>query len=194
LGSNVGRRQSESVPESAAGATSLLDRLIGHDAWTTRQVIRRARELTPEQWDRSLDVGHGTVRETLHHMIGNVETWTDLMEGREVVRGSPPDPARRSLDGLAARHEAAMTRFAALVRRIAAADRLDDRWVDTLDDPPTEKSYGGAILHVVTHDHQHRAELLHMLARLGLADLPEGDLLSWELSARRDDAMESPPA
>jgi uncharacterized damage-inducible protein DinB len=26
----------------------------------------------------------------------------------------------------------------------------------------------------------HRGEVLHMLSRLGLTDLPEGDLLSWE--------------
>ena len=40
------------------------------------------------------------------------------------------------------------------------------------------------IAHVLTHNHFHRAELLHMLARLGLPDLPEGDLLSWEQQTR----------
>jgi uncharacterized damage-inducible protein DinB len=172
------------MTNGADGALALLDRLIGHDTWTTRLVIQRARELAPEQWDQPVDVGHGTVRETLHHMIGNVEVWTDLMDGREIVRDRTPVPSQRTPVGLLAeRHEAAMRRFAALARRIATAGRLDDRWTDTLDDPPTEKTYGGAILHVLTHDHQHRAELLHLLARLGLQDLPEGDLLSWEQTA-----------
>jgi uncharacterized damage-inducible protein DinB len=179
------------MTDASDGALTVLDRLIGHDAWTTRQVLQRARELVPERWDQPFDVGHGTLRETLHHMIGNVETWTDLMEGREIVRGRDPDSARRFPAGLAERHEAAMTRFATLTRRIATAGRLDDRWIDTLDDPPTEKTYGGAILHVLTHDHQHRAELLHMLARLGLRDLPEGDLLGWERTAGRADASSS---
>ena len=40
--------------------------------------------------------------------------------------------------------------------------------------------FGGTITHVITHNMHHRGEVLHMLSRLGLTDLPEGDLLSWE--------------
>ena len=77
-----------------------------------------------------------------------------------------------------------MADFAALARRVRDKGRLDERWVDALDDPPTAKSYGGAIAHVLTHDMHHRGELLHMLHRLGLRDLPEGDALSWEKATR----------
>jgi hypothetical protein len=36
-----------------------------------------------------------------------------------------------------------------------------------------------AIVHVITHSMHHRARLLYMLRRLGPANLPEGDVLSW---------------
>ena len=36
---------------------------------------------------------------------------------------------------------------------------------------------------MLTHNHSHRTEILHMLARLGVADLIEGDVLSWERRA-----------
>ena len=55
--------------------------------------------------------------------------------------------------------------------------------MDTLDSPPAEKTYGGAIAHVITHSMHHRAQLLYMLRRLGLEGLPEGDVLSWEQQA-----------
>jgi uncharacterized damage-inducible protein DinB len=157
----------------------LLDRLLGHDAWTTRQLLLRSRELDPDALHQSFDVGHGTVYETLVHMIGNVRTWTDLMTGAPIDRR---DSAWRnlSLDDLIARHDAAMADFAALARRIRDVSRFDEVWIDTLDDPPAAKTYGGAIAHVITHNMHHRGELLHLLARLGLADLPEGDVLSWE--------------
>ncbi|MEO8394132.1 MAG: DinB family protein, partial [Chloroflexota bacterium] len=62
--------------------------------------------------------------------------------------------------------------------------RLDDLWTDVLDKPPTQKSYGGAIGHVITHDMHHRAEVLHIMARLGMSDLPEGDLMGWDQRTR----------
>jgi uncharacterized damage-inducible protein DinB len=36
------------------------------------------------------------------------------------------------------------------------------------------------IAHVITHSMHHRAQLIFMLRELGVEDLPEGDVLSWE--------------
>ncbi len=157
----------------------LLDRLLGHDAWTTRQLLLRAGELDPAALHLPFDAGHETVYETLIHMIGNVRTWTDLMTGTPIDRAES-SWSGLSIDDLIARHDAASEDFAALARRIRDENRFDELWIDTLDDPPTAKTYGGAIAHVISHDMHHRSELLHMLARLGLAGLPEGDALSWE--------------
>ena len=159
----------------------LLDRLLGHDVWTTREIIARCHELEVSQLHEAVDAGHESLHKTLVHMIGNVRVWTDLMEGTAVARtGSSWD--RFSLDELAKHHESASADFAAFAVRIRNEGRLDERWLDQLDDPPTAKSFGGAIAHVLTHNMHHRCDLLHMLHRLGLPDLPEGDLLSWESS------------
>ena len=157
----------------------LLDRLLGHDEWTTGELLRRCGELTDFQMRERFDIGHETVQATLVHMIDNVRNWTELMRTSQ---------AEDRIDGwaemggpsLIAEHERSYAEFAQLAREIRDADRWDDTWVDTLDDPPQSKSYGGAILHVITHNMHHRGEVLHMLSRLGLTDLPEGDLLSWE--------------
>ena len=158
----------------------LLDRLLGHDTWTTQLLLARCRELSDAQLDQPFDIGNGTLRSTLVHTIGNIETWTRLMAGEP----SADRERDTSVEGLIARHERAASDFAALARRIADEGRLDDLWLDTLDNPPQAKTYGGAIAHVILHDMHHRAEVLHILARLGLRDLPEGDLLSWEQAMR----------
>jgi uncharacterized damage-inducible protein DinB len=155
----------------------LLDRLLEHDAWTTRRVFEFAMTLRDDQLDQDFDVGHRTVRETAKHMIGNIEVWTDLMAGRP-VRHTPIE--KQSMDELRRRFEAAFSDFAQLARGIRDAQRLNELYVDVLDQPPQKKSYGGTILHVITHDHMHRAEILHMLERLGVQGLIEGDVLSWE--------------
>ena len=69
-------------------------------------------------------------------------------------------------------------------RRIVDEGRLDELWIDHLDDPPTEKSYGGAIVHLATHGMHHRDQALFLLRKLGVTDLPEGDALSWEMQFR----------
>jgi hypothetical protein len=79
--------------------TDLLDRLLGHDAWTTQQVLAAAAGLTDAQLDQDFDIGHRTVRATLAHLIGNVEVWTDLMAERPVRRGEPRGRAWRNCSG-----------------------------------------------------------------------------------------------
>ena len=154
----------------------LLDRLLGHDHATTRQLLMMSQDLTDEQLDRDFDIGHRTLRATFAHMIGNVEIWTDLMAERAVDR----TPKRSSVEALIERHEYSYADFASLACRVRDAQCWDDRYIDTLDDPPRRKTFGGTITHVITHNMFHRGEVLHILQRLGVPDLPEGDALTWE--------------
>jgi uncharacterized damage-inducible protein DinB len=153
----------------------LLDRLLGHDVWTTRVLLDLCHQLTDEQLDRDFDIAHRTVRATFIHMIANLEIWTDLMNGKPMrqERG-------RSIPELIERLDRAAADLSTLSRDIARRDAWDERFVDVLDNPPREKSFGGAIAHVITHNMHHRAQLLYMMRRLGVHGLPEGDVLSWE--------------
>lgn len=42
----------------------LLDRLLEHDRWTTRQVLTICCTLTPDQLQQPFDVGHGAIKAT----------------------------------------------------------------------------------------------------------------------------------
>ena len=160
----------------------MIDRLVGHDLWTTGEVLRRCGELTDAQLDQDFDIDHRTVRATLIHMIANMETWASLME---------PPPAsvtqrlwKDSIESQTERYRAAGEKFRTVAKRIAHDGRLEERFLDFLDEPPREKPNGAGIAHVITHDMHHRAQVLYMLDKLGLTDLPEGDLLGWEMSYR----------
>jgi uncharacterized damage-inducible protein DinB len=157
----------------------LLERLLGHDAWTTRRLLEVAAPLSDAQLDHEFDLGHRTVRRTFSHIIWNIECWTDLMAGRTVRPGPAPN---QSITALTQRHEAASADLLQLARRIVDEQRLDEKYFDTLDSPPTAKSFGGTIVHLATHGMHHRAQLLYMLRSLGVEELPEGDALSWEQS------------
>ncbi|PNY82118.1 DinB family protein [Deinococcus koreensis] len=154
----------------------LLDRLLAHDAWTTARLLEQSRGLSDMQLDQDFDLGHRTVRRTFVHLIGNMEDWTALMTAAPIP--APSSPA--TLDGLRVRLDSVSRELAQLARRIQAEGRWDDLWTDTLDDPPRQKTYGGGIAHLMTHSMHHRAQLIHMLKRLGVPDVTEGDVLSWE--------------
>lgn len=156
----------------------LLDRLLGHDAWATGLLLERCRELSDAQLDRDIDIGFRTVRRTFDHLIWNMQAWGNEMAGLPMgERGG------NSLGELAARLDAAAAHLAATARDIARRVAWDETWVPLYDGEPVERTYGGTIAHVITHSMHHRAQLLYMLRVLGVKDLPEGDVLSWEAQA-----------
>jgi uncharacterized damage-inducible protein DinB len=153
----------------------MLDRFIGHDAWTTRQLLLACQDLSDDLLDRAFEMDHHSIRATFTHMIENMEGWTDLMRERPVQSNSGTTMAE-----LLVRHGAASREFAHLARDIARAGRYDDCFVDLLEDPLKKRTFGGAIGHVVTHNMHHRAQIMWLMERVGLTQHIEGDLLGWE--------------
>lgn len=164
----------------------LLDRFLGHDAWTTKQLLGICSDLSDDELDREFDIGHQTIRRTLDHIIHNMEIWSALMANDPFARA--PDT---SIPAMTRRLEVASERFSAIARQIAASDGWDEFWYDHLDDPPQNKRFGTAIAHLVTHSMHHRAQLLYMLRLTGIADLPEGDVFSWESQLGTSPSRES---
>lgn len=163
----------------------ILDRLLGHDHDTSQAVLARCRELTLAQLRQPFEIGQTTVEQTLLHMIRNLEVWTDLRRAQPVRAPADATSDHPTITALSQRFDTAYAQFAALARQVRDTGSLDATYTDILDTPPTAKTFGGTIVHVITHNMAHRGELLHMLQRLGLSNLPEGDALSWEAAARR---------
>ena len=155
----------------------LLDRLLGHDEWTTRLLLDICEPLTDEELDRDFRIGHGTLRSTFDHIVHNVEVWTQLMAHQTVVKQSD-----RSIPGMQRRLENAFSLLKQVARDIAERGAWDETWSDYIEEPPRETAYGTSIAHVITHSMHHRAQVIHMLRHLGVSPLPEGDVFSWENS------------
>ena len=151
----------------------LLDRMLEHDKWATSVLLDLSRDLSDAQLDQPFDIGHQTLRATLAHMIVNVEFWTRLMTGQPVEDG----PADATIAELVERHERSYAAFETLARRFRDERRLNDTFLDHYD---VHKSFGGTIVHVVLHNAEHRTEVIHILQRLGLPEVPEVDHGLWD--------------
>jgi uncharacterized damage-inducible protein DinB len=153
----------------------ILDRLLAHDTWTTRQLLLACQPLPDDLLDKEFDIDHESLRGTFVHVIKNMEIWTDLLYGRTVQ-----DKTGNTIPELLERLDVVSRDFANLARNIARENRYDDCFIDTLDNPPKKKTFGGSIGHVITHNMHHRAQIMFLMERVGLKDHIEGDLLSWE--------------
>ena len=152
----------------------LIDRMLGHDRWTTERVLTMCQGLSDDQLDQEFDIGHRTIRTTFDHMLGAMELWTGLMSGQKRGR---PEPTYASVDDMLTRHARSRDQFEKVVREVVASGRLDETFVDHYNIP---QSFGATILQVSWHNTLHRGEVLHILQRLGMRDLPDGDPQEWE--------------
>lgn len=112
----------------------ILDRLLGHDTWTTRQLLLACQSLPDDLLDKEFDIDHKSLRETFIHVIENMEIWTDLLYERVVQ-----EKTGNTISELLERLTVVSRDFVNLARNIAREKRYDDCFMDTLDNPPVKK-------------------------------------------------------
>ena len=164
---------------------TILGRLLGHDAWTTRQLLLRCRELSEEQRDRTFDIGDRSLSETFEHLIACMESHTDLLLGRRTQEHYEATHALRddeTVEGMLTRLTIVAKDFAEFAAQVEREGRADE--MVTNPENGNRRTLGGVIAHLITHSMHHRAQILFMLEQLGVQDVIEGDALGWESVAR----------
>jgi uncharacterized damage-inducible protein DinB len=156
----------------------ITDRLLAHDSWTTRKLLLACQSLPDELLDKEFNIDQQSIRKTFVHIISNMEGWTDLLCERQVE-----ERKGNSIPELLARLSTVSRDFANVTRKVVREQRYDDCFLDTDDNPPRLKTFGGAIGHLITHSMHHRAQIMFLMEKVGLDQHIEGDLLSWESSS-----------
>jgi uncharacterized damage-inducible protein DinB len=162
---------------------TIIDRLLQHDAWTTRVLLTRSAHLSNAQLDLEFDIGHRSLRRTFVHIISNMESWCDVMVGAPQRSQSAPRRSNTILE-LMNRLDIVSRELLALGQRIVGEGREDEYFVDYLDTPPQKKPFGAGLVHIATHGMHHRAQCLYIMRLLGVTNLIEGDAVSWEQAYR----------
>ncbi len=145
--------------------------------WGTRTLLDIAATLSDAQLDRPFEMGLGTLRKTLCHLVQAEEWWhTNWTKG---PAGAFPEADET-------------VTFADLAKRFAAAWAARDRFVGTLKDgdmtrPVTVKPRPDltlefpldvSLVQLCGHATQHRAQMLNMLRHVGVPP-PGLDLVLW---------------
>ena len=156
---------------------TILERLLAHDAWTTRQLLLRSLELTDDQLDQEFEFGCRSLRGAFDHLLGCLEWQTDMLLG---VESTSQDDS--TIEGMLLRLTTASKLFSAFATNVELESREDELVINS--ENGNIRTIGGQIAHLITHSMHHRAQILFMLDQLGVENVLEGDVLGWESVAR----------
>ncbi|MFN7019993.1 MAG: DinB family protein [Phycisphaerales bacterium] len=159
--------------------------MIRHNVWATRELLKGCVALSDAQWNQEFEIGPGSLRKTLTHIVGAMMRWADRISEAELRESIEDGPQRYTPEELIDLLEVASEQLGLIAADIerGAAEGAWDRRIRF--DTPDGKTYlftrAAALTHVLTHGMHHRAQALNIRRRLGLP--PFGldlDVVEWE--------------
>lgn len=167
---------------------------LAHNTWAIERLLTECERLTPEQFDRDLGIGPGSLRLNIAHTVEVMLFFADTLAGRTYTQ--PPD--LQSLSATVPGLRTILARaHAALAASLAhAADRGIPDPIPWPSAPRAEMPAAAALAQVFDHAIAHRAQCVNMLKRHGLA-APDLDPMTFAESGGWDRARQEalpPPA
>ena len=153
--------------------------LLASNRWATKNILDACRNLSPEQLNQEFEMGLGTIKRTLTHILGAMQGWGDLLAEREQRPRLEEDDL--SLDELE-------TRLDAIADDLLQSSRSHpvDEIVSGERGGRTYSFTRGAVLtHVTTHGMHHRAQCLNMLRQMGVETMPPSSVMEWTLMGEK---------
>lgn len=148
---------------------------FAHDDWALRQVFQAVETMTDEQIDTPIDMGMGSLRKNLQHIIDAWRWWLGNWseDGCPFPRGEDP----RSLGEMQALAQDAAHQRLVFIKSLdeSAADRIVSV---TAGGPVSCFRVTESLLQLCVHGTHHLAQCLNMVRQLG-GSPPSIDLISW---------------
>lgn len=154
-----------------------IDAFLRYGDWANERILRTAGGLSDDKLDTSFEMGLGTLRRTLIHILAGEAVWIERWQGRaETPWPNQDEPLSvaeitHRLRGTHQPRDAFLASLSTpdLGRSVTYRDSLGERFAARLED---------MILQLCIHSAHHRAQAVNMLRRLG-ADAPDLDYMYW---------------
>ncbi len=145
-----------------------IKELFAHNDWANHKILGAAAELPDAALDRSFEMGEGTLRRTLNHMIAAERVWLDRWQKHAAPRYRS-DAAGMAVGELADEYRAVAVERNGFVDRCSQSD-LDGllHYKNNRGDP-FAFPLGDLMLHVCNHGVHHRAQAVNMLRQVAAA-------------------------
>lgn len=170
----------------------MLNELYDYNDWANGRLLRLCEGLSGQQLDEPRELGFGSLRATLFHLLQAERLWLDRWQGRAWAPLAT-DPQGISLDELASAMQLVAAERNELLEREEPADFA--RVVTYADTRGNQYAHhlGDLLLHVANHGTHHRAQALHFLKHCGRKVVGGLDYLFYKLACpalRQDPASD----
>ena len=155
--------------------TEMIATLYDHFTWARNRLFDAAAVLPPEQLHRAEPGGFGSIHDTLAHMAGSEWMWLERIDGRSPT-AQPPGSRFPDLATIRAWWDAVHARSSTYIARLDTAElQREIRYRNTQGAEYTRRVWH-VLLHVPTHQTEHRAQVAALLTRSGV-EAPATDLV-----------------
>ena len=162
-------------------AEKSMSGLLQHHSWANRAIFVACENVKDDQGIIDFGIGYGSVNKTLLHIAGAMMRWCDRIEKR-TLRPTPENSNHEwTLPEIRAVFHDANNDFDEIAEK-CFDNRMDDVVID-IEGAAVSLPVEIVVSYLIIHGAHHRAQLLHMLKRLGIP-LPEIDVIDFELWKR----------
>lgn len=151
--------------------------LLETNVWALHNLVDAMEELSDDQLDAEFELGLGTLRKTVTHILAAMRGWADVLRGREQRERLDEGGKVFTVDQL----RGLVDEVSAELEEGARAGATSDVVSGSRGGRKYAFTRGGVIAHVTTHGMHHRAQCLNMLRRMGVRQLPASSVLEWML-------------
>ena len=159
---------------------AILSDLFAHNDWANRKLLKLCEGLTDSQLDQAQEMGFGTLRNTVFHILEAENLWLERWQHKA------PRALVSHANGQSVAELVQMVKHTARQRNQWLAEMgTDDQravsYIDTEQQPWTH-ALGDLMIHVTNHGIHHRAQVLNFL-RIFDRRIPAGvDYLFWKMA------------
>ena len=161
---------------------SVLTTLFHHNTWANLKLLDFCEALSDEQLDTSATGTYGSIRDTLHHMVGAEVSYVHRVNGK--LPAEPP--SRDRFPGFEVLKQSARWTGEELLE-LALSARADTVVQEREQHLIVQYSLASLMMQAINHSTEHRTQVSTILTQLGLEP---PDMTGWEYMVETGDFQE----
>jgi uncharacterized damage-inducible protein DinB len=160
--------------------------LYRYDSWANELLLDSVASLTPDEFTRDLRNSHGSIRDTLTHVVWAEWIWLQRWKGTSPTILFPPVDFP-DVEHLRARFREVTAERDAFLRGLAGETLFEPVEYRNLEGETWSHPLWQQLVHVVNHSTYHRGQVVTMLRQLGATPASTDFLVYWDpLTVRRE--------